>query len=116
MEISKDLILLEVIKLSRSSEHKYKEGDYKGALKDKREAKSILNSPLCDNYIRNKLKEELSNLYYSRFDLIYDHKIRLDKFKKKEIIDLLEKKSKDRYKEGDYKGAIKALRRSEKYQ
>ena len=62
------------------------------------------------------LKKELKRLYNSKFDLIYDHKKRIDDQKRFQIINSLEDKSKEKYSTGDFKGAIKALRRSEKYQ
>ena len=62
-----------------------------------------------------KFKEELSHLYASKFDLIKDHKLRIDKSKIKKIVKLLEVKSEEKYRKGDFKGAIRALRRSEKY-
>ena len=54
-------------------------------------------------------------LYKSKFDLINDHKLRIDESKINKIINLLEQKSDEKYNQGDFKGAIKALRRSEKY-
>ena len=105
-----------IIGLTRSSDQKYKEGDFKGAFEDKLEVRSLLSSNLCDKNIKDSLKQELRRLYNSRFDLIYDHKKRIDDKKKSTIINSLENKSKDKYVKGDFKGAIKALRRSEKYQ
>ena len=43
-------------------------------------------------------------------------KKKIDDQKRYKIINLLENKSKEKYSIGDFKGAIKALRRSEKYQ
>ena len=110
-----ELTLENIIKLTRASERKFKQGNFKGAIKDKREVKNILNSKLVDIKIYEKFKEELSKLYFSKFDLIYDHKLIIDELKRHEIIKSLEKKSNEKYKKGDYEGAIKALRRSEKY-
>ena len=62
-----------------------------------------------------KYREELSSLYSSKFDLIFDHKLKIDEIKINEIVKMLEQKSKERLKNLDYKGAIKALRRAEKY-
>ena len=75
----------------------------------------MLNSKYCDKYILKKFKEELYYLYESKFDLINDHKLRIDESKKNKIIRLLEQKSDEKYNKGDFKGAIRALRRSEKY-
>ena len=115
MASSKNLTLQNVIKLTRSSEKKFQQGNFRGAIEDKRQVKSILKSKYYDEEIIEKFKEELSKLYISKFDLIYDHKLRIDELKKNEIVELLERKSEAKYKKGDYKGAIKALRRSEKY-
>ena len=65
--------------------------------------------------ILKKYKEELSTLYSSKFDLIFDHKLKIDEIKINEIVKMLERKSKEKLKNLDYRGAIKALRRAEKY-
>ena len=104
-----------IVNQTRSSERKFKEGDFKGATEVKREVRCLLNSKFCDNEILKKFKEELSNLYESKFDLINDHKLRIDESKINEIVKFLEQKSDQKYNKGDFKGAIKALRRSEKY-
>ena len=115
MEDSGRLILENLIKLTRSSEKKFKLGNFKGALEDKIKANSILKSKSFDEKIIAKYREELSTLYSSKFDLIYDHKQKIDQTKINEIVNNLERKSKEKLKNLDYKGAIKALRRAEKY-
>ena len=65
--------------------------------------------------IYKKFTEELSNVYPPKFDLIYDHKLRIDEVKRNEIVKLLEQKSMEKFKKGDFRGAVRALRRSEKY-
>ena len=57
----------------------------------------------------------LSNLYSSKFDLIFDHKLKIDEIKINEIVKMLKRKSEEKLKNLDYRGAIKALRRAEKY-
>ena len=104
-----------IVNQTRSSERKFKEGDFKGATEDKRKVRCFLNSKFCDDEILKKFKEELSYLYESKFDLINDHKLRIDESKINEIVKFLEQKSDQKYNKGDFKGAIKALRRSEKY-
>ena len=111
MEESSKLALKNVIKLTRASERKFKQQNFKGAIDDKRKVNEILKSNSGDEEIIEKFKAELSNLYSSRFDLIFDHKLKIDNLKKNEIIKLLEEKSEEKYKKGDYKGAVKALRR-----
>ena len=115
MEESVGLILENLIKLTRSSEKKFKRGNFKGAIEDKIKANAILKSNSCDEKIIEKYREELSSLYSSKFDLIFDHKLKIDEIKRNEIVKILEHKSKEKLKNLDYKGAIKALRRAEKY-
>ena len=115
MEDFDALILENLIKLTRSSEKKFKEGNFKGAIDDKMKANAILKSKSCDEKTILKYKEELSRLYSSKFDLIFDHKLKIDEIKINEIVKMLEDKSKEKLRNLDYKGAIKALRRAEKY-
>ena len=115
MEDSGELILGNIIKLTRSSEKKFKLGNFKGALEDKIKANEILKSKSCDEKIIEKYREELSSLYSSRFDLIFDHKLKIDEIKINKIVKLLERKSEEKLKNLDYRGAIKALRRADKY-
>ena len=115
MKDSNELKLGNIIKLTRSSEKKFKLGNFKGALHDKMKANAILKSKSCDEKIIEKYREELSRLYSSKFDLIFDHKMKIDEIKRNEIVKMLEKKSKEKLKNLDYKGAIKAFRRAEKY-
>ena len=115
MEDSDLLILENIINLTRSSEKKFKRGNFKGALEEKMEVSEILKSKSCDEKIIKKYMEELSSLYPSKFDLIFDHKLKIEEKKINEIVKMLEHKSKEKLKKHDYKGAIKALRRAEKY-
>ena len=115
MEDSGRLIFENLIKLTRSSENKFIVGNFKGALDDKIKANEILKSKCCDEKIIEKYREELSSLYSSKFDLIFDHKLKIDEIKINEIVTILERKSEEKLKNLDYRGAIKALRRSEKY-
>ena len=115
MKDTSDLILKNIIELTRSSEEKFKRGNFKEAMEDKIKVNSILKSKFCDEKIIEKFREELSRLYYSKFDLIFDHKLKIDETKRNKIVSMLEHKSKEKLKILDYKGAIKALRRAEKY-
>ena len=115
MKDDRELVLKNLIKLTRSSEKKFRRRDFKGAIDDKMKANEILNSKSSDEKILEKYREELSSLYSSRFDLIFDHKLKIDEIKKNQIVKLLEDKSKEKLKNLDYRGAIKALRRAEKY-
>ncbi len=115
MKYSNELILGNIIKLTRSSEKKFKLGNFKGAIDDKMKANAILKSKSCNEKIIEKYREELSRLYSSKFDLIFDHKQKIDEMKRNEIVKMLEQKSKEKLKKLDYKGAIKAFRRAEKY-
>ena len=112
---SDKLTIENIVNQTRSSERKFREGNFKGAIEDKREVRCLLNSKFCDRDIVRTFKKELSSLYSSKFDLINDHKLRLDESEIKKIVNLLEQKSDEKYRKGDFKGAIRALRRSEKY-
>ena len=85
MKDSNELILGNIINLTRSSEKKFKQGNFKGAIDDKMKANAILKSKSCDEIKRNQ------------------------------IVKMLEQKSKEKLKSLDYKGAVKAFRRAEKY-
>ncbi len=115
MKDSNELILGNIIKLTRSSEKKFKQGNFKGEIDDKMKANAILKSKSCDEKIIEKYREELSRLYSSKFDLIFDHKLKIDEIKRNQIVKMLEQKSKEKLKSLDYKGAVKAFRRAEKY-
>ncbi len=115
MKDSGELILGNLIKLIRSSEKKFKLGNFKGSIDDKMKANAILKSKSCDEKIIEKYREELSSLYSSRFDLIFDHKLKIDEIKINEIVKMLERKSEEKLKNLDYRGAIKALRRATTY-
>ena len=115
MEDSVASLFENIMMLTRSSEKKFKNGNFKGALEDKMKANAILKSKSCDEKIIEKYREELSRLYSSKFDLIFDHKLKIDEITRNEIVKMLEQKSKEKLKSLDYKGAIKAFRRAEKY-
>ena len=115
MEDSQVLILDSLINLTKSSENKFKRGNFKGALDDKMKVNAILKSKSFDEKIIEKYRKELSSLYSSKFDLIFDHKIKINEIKINEIVKMLKKRSKEKLKNLNYKGAIKALRRAEKY-
>ena len=112
---SDKLCIENIVNKTRSSEKKFREGNFKGAIEDKRKVRVLLNSKFCDKDIIKKFKEELFFLYQSKFDLINDHKLKIDELKINKIINLLEQKSEEKYNKGDFKGSIRALRRSEKY-
>ncbi len=112
---SDKLFIENIVNQTWSSERKFRKGNFKAAIEDKREVRCFLNSKFCNKDIIKKFKEELSYLYASRFDLINDHKLRIDELKINKIVKLLEQKSDEKYNKGDFKGAIRALRRSEKY-
>ena len=115
MKDSNELILGNIIKLTRSSEKKFKQGNFKGAIEDKIKANAILKSKSFSKKMIQNYRKELSSLYSSRFDLIFDHKQKIDSIKRNKIVKMLERKSEEKFKKLDYRGAIKALRRAEKY-
>ena len=59
MEDSGRLILENLIKLTRSSENKFKLGNFKGALDDKIKANAILKSKSCDAKMIQEYRKEL---------------------------------------------------------
>jgi len=126
------------ISLNGRSNSRYKNGDYHGAIEDKRKAKKIrlleinkfseLNNIKIDyknillgtyNYINLEPKYHLlikvSKIKKNRYDLISDYKNVISKKRKEEVMKKLELLSESKYKAGDYKGSIKAIRRAEKY-
>jgi hypothetical protein len=56
-----------------------------------------------------------SEIRKSKYDLISDYKKVISEKRKEEVINKLEVISESKYKIGDYKGSIKAIRRAEKY-
>ena len=70
MEDSGELILGNIIKLTRSSEKKFKLGNFKGALDDKIKANAILKSKSCDEKMIQEYRKELSSLYFSNLSYI----------------------------------------------
>jgi len=62
MKDSNELILGNIIKLTRSSEKKFKLGNFKGAFEDKIKANTILKSKSCDEKIIEKYKNETNIL------------------------------------------------------
>ena len=126
------------ISFNARSNSRYKTGDYQGAIDDKRKAKKIRLLEI-DNYNEldnNKIdyknillgtfkKMDLepkynalikgSEIRKSKYDLIADYKKVISEERKEEVINKLEVISESKYKIGDYKGSIKAIRRAEKY-
>ena len=126
------------ISYSGRSNSRYKHGDYKGAIEDKIKAINIkkLETDKSQEYNNIKIdyrnillgtfiKKDLEPKYFaliqvskirkSKYDLIADYKKVISKKRKEEIIKKLELISESKYKSGDYKGSIKAIRRAEKY-
>ena len=105
-----------IIDLIKSSESKYQNQDYKGAIDATRKIREIIfqNSHLLG--LESRFRSMVRELKGSRkYDLIQDYKKRIDELKKSEIIRKLEELSESKYFSGDYKGSIVAMRRSEKY-
>ena len=126
------------ISYSGRSNSRYKNGDYQGAIEDKRQAKKIrlleinqypgLNNIKIDyknlllgNFVKIDLEPKYivlikgSKIRKSKYDLIADYKKVISNERKEEVIRKLQIISESKYKNGDYKGSIKALRRAEKY-
>ena len=126
------------ISFSGRSNSRYKNGDYLGAISDKRQAKEIrlfeidkssaLNNPRIDykNILLGTFLEidlepkynvliKASKIQKRKYDLISDYKKVISPKRKEEVIRKLELISQSKYELGDYKGSIKAIRRAEKY-
>jgi len=120
------------------SNSRYKNGDFKGAIEDKRKAKEIrlleidkykrfdntkidYRNILLGTFIKIDLEPKynalikVSKIQKSKYDLIADYKKVISKKRKEEVMKKLEFISESKYKSGDYKGSIKAIRRAEKY-
>ena len=126
------------IAFSARSNSKYKNGNYEGAIDDKRKAKNIRllemdKSPystdmkidykhiLLGTFIEIKLEPKyetlikVSKIEKSKYDLIADYRKVISNKRKEEVIQKLELLSELKYKLGDYKASIRAIRRAEKY-
>ena len=57
-------------------------------------ANTILKSKSCNEKIIVKNREDLSSLYFSEFDLIFDHKLKIDEIMRNQIVKRLEQRSK----------------------
>ena len=120
------------------SNSRYKHEDYFGAIEDKRKAKKIRLLEIKENsnfhnqqidyeniLLGNFSKTDLEAKYLalmkssyvkkSKYDLISDYKKVISNKRKEEVIKSLEDLSESKYKIGDFKGSIKAIRRAEKY-
>ena len=58
---------------------------------------------------------KVSKIRKGKYDLISDYKKVISEKRKEDVINKLEVISESKYKIGDYKGSIKAIRRAEKY-
>jgi len=126
------------ISFSGRSNSRYKSGHYKGAIEDKMKAKKIrllefdkskefdsiridYKSILLGTFIKIDLDSKYNALIKcakirkSKYDLIADYKKVISEKRKEDVIQKLEFISELKYKKGDYKGSIKAIRRAEKY-
>ena len=126
------------ISFNARSNSRYKKADYQGAIEDKINAKKIrlleielfleiknnqidYKDILLGTFVEMQLEPKyhalikVSTVKKSRYDLISDYKKVISQKKKDEVIRKLEFLSESKYKVGDYKGSIKAIRRAEKY-
>ena len=120
------------------SESRYKNGNYQGSIDDKREAKKIrlletdrfpetnnikidYKNILLGTFIEIELEPKyrtlikVSKIEKKRYDLIADYKKVISKKRKEEVIKKLEFLSESKYRIGDYKASIRAMRRADKY-
>ena len=123
------------VALNGRSNSRYKIGNYHGAIEDKRKAKKIRlleinRSPdskidykniLLGTFLKMELEPKykilikVSRVEKSRYDLISDYKKLISNKRIEEVIEKLEFLSESKYKFGDYKASIRAIRRAEKY-
>ena len=123
------------VALNGRSNSRYKIGNYHGAIEDKRKAKKIRlleinRSPdskidykniLLGTFLKMELEPKykilikVSRVEKSRYDLISDYKKVISHKRIEEVIEKLEFLSESKYKFGDYKASIRAIRRAEKY-
>ena len=123
------------VALSGRSNSRYHNGNYHGAIEDKRKAKKIRlleinRSPdskidykniLLGTFLKMELEPKykilikVSSFKKSRYDLISDYKKVISNKRIEEVIEKLEFLSESKYKFGDYKASIRAIRRAEKY-
>ena len=123
------------VALNGRSNSRYKIGNYHGAIEDKRKAKKIRlleinRSPdskidykniLLGTFLKMELEPKykilikVSSVKKSRYDLISDYKKVISNKRIEEVIEKLEFLSESKYKFGDYKASIRAIRRAEKY-
>ena len=126
------------ISFSGRSNTRYKNGDYKGAIEDKRKAKKIrlleldrfnesnnikidYKNILLGTFIGEELEPKyktlikVSEFKESRYDLIADYRKVISDKRKEEVMKKLEFLSESKYELGDYKASIRAIRRAEKY-
>ncbi len=126
------------ISFSGRSNSRYKNLDYQGAIEDKRTAREIrlleiaetsefnctkidYKKILLGTFIKIDLEPKYnvlikcSKIRKRKYDLIADYKKVITKKRKEEVIKKLEFLSESKYKSGDYKGSIIAIRRAEKY-
>ena len=126
------------ISFSGRSNSRYKNGEYQEAIEDKRKAKKIrlleidesnkldntkidYKNILLGTFIKIDLEPKYNALIKAskmrkvKYDLIADYKKVISDKRKEEVINKLEIISESKYKIGDYKGSIKAIRRAEKY-
>ena len=120
------------------SNSRYKNQNYQGSIEDKREAKKIrlleidrfpesnnikidYKNILLGTFIKTDLEPKYkvlikaSKIGKSKYDLISDYKKVISNKRKEEVIEKLELLSDIKYKFGDYKASIRAIRRAEKY-
>ena len=126
------------ISLSGRSNSRFKNADYKGSIEDKRKAIKVRSLEIDKFTKLNNIKIDYKNILLGtflktdlslkynvlikvskietrRYDLISDYKKVISNERKEEVIKKLESLSESKYKLGDFKGSIKAIRRAEKY-
>jgi len=101
------------------SECFYSAGKFKQAFESRSLAQNLkMNIDLSSSNVTSEVIDTLnkvSELLTPKYDLIKDYKTKINTDKRKSLISLLMNKGRISYDSGDFKKAIKAIRRAEKY-
>ena len=115
--IEEDNIINSFREMIVKSESSYKSKKYKRSFLERVEAKEFIinNSTQIEGDKRFRLLIKSLRIGYSKYNLINDYITKIDLNKKHQLCKQLESMSRSKFMISDFKGAIRALRRSENY-
>jgi len=115
--LERDLLWNSFKEMMEESEYSYLHGDYKKAFLQRLNAKEFItrNTNIKDGEAKFRIFIKSIETPNRKYDLIQDYLTKIDDIKKEELCKGLENLSKYKFESRNYKGAIRALRRSEKY-